>query len=354
MHKTPYDLIKNRAVSRRDFLKTSSMGTLALAAAGGFPGKTLAAFDSPAQTKSKVILIQHSDVIDAAGRIQTPLVQKMIDKAVIAFSGESSLKEAWGKYFTSEDVVGLKVNTLGLTEVQGMDYVQHFSVVTKAVASGLKQVGIKEENMIVWDRSDEELTQAGFSINRESGGMRVMGNKTSRRGSEGRFNPKSYPVGANSSRVSAILADMCTSMVSIPVVKTHGNSAFTCSLKTHYGTIDNPREFHPNNCTNPGIPEVNTIPIIRERQKLIVCDAMMAAIEGGPRWNRRFTKPYGGILVGTDPVAIDTIAVKILDGIRAKEEMEPIALKAVHIPLSAELGVGTNNPSNIELIELTI
>jgi len=354
MKKTPAEPIEKKLVSRRDFIKRTSLGTLALAVAGDLPGKALSPFKSGAGPKSKVILIQNSKVIDAAGRIQQPLVQKMIDKAVIAFSGESNLADAWKKYYSAEDVVGLKVNTLGLTELQGMDFVQHFSGVTQAIASGLKKAGVKEENMIVWDRSDEELTQAGFTINRESNAMRILGNKKSRRGSEGLFNSKSYPVGQSSSRVSSILADMCTSMVNIPVVKTHSNAAFTCSLKNHYGTIDNPREFHPNNCTNPGIPEINTIPIIRERQKLIVCDAMMAAIEGGPRWNRRFTKPYGGILVGTDPVALDTIAVKILDEIRAKDDMDPIFSKAIHIPLSAELGIGTNNPDNIELVKLTV
>lgn len=354
MKKTPAEPIVKKMVSRRDFIKKTSLGTLALAVTGDLAGKALSPFTPGAGTKSKVILIQNSKVIDAAGRIQQPLVQKMIDKAVITFSGESTLADAWKKYYSAEDVVGLKVNSLGLTELQGMDFVQHFPGVTQAIVSGLKKAGVKEENMIVWDRSDEELTQAGFTINREPNAMRIMGNKKSRRGSEGQFNPKSYPVGQSSSRVSSILADMCTSMINIPVLKTHSNAAFTCSLKNHYGTIDNPREFHPNNCTNPGIPEINTIPIIRERQKLIVCDAMMAAIEGGPRWNRRFTKPYGGILVGTDPVALDTIAVKILDEIRAKEKMDPITAKAIHIPLSAELELGTNNMDNIDLVKLTV
>jgi uncharacterized protein (DUF362 family) len=161
-------------------------------------------------------------------------------------------------------------------------------------------------------------------------------------------------VGKSSSRVCSILADQCTSLINIPVPKTHGGSTFTGSLKNHYGTIDNPSELHPNSCTNPGIPEVNTIPMIRDKQKLIICDAMLVAIEGGPRWNRRFTKSYGGILVGTDPVAIDTIALKILDEKRAEDGMDPIAPHARHIPLSAELGLGTDNPDNIELLKLEL
>jgi hypothetical protein len=241
-----------------------------------------------------------------------------------------------------------------MADLQGMDYAQHFSAVTTAIVAGLKTTGVREENMIVWDRSDEELIQAGFTINRDPKAMRIMGNKTKRRGSDAKFNPKAYPVGTNSSRVCSILADQCTALVNIPVPKTHGSATFTGALKNHYGTIDNPRELHPNSCTSPGIPEVNAIPMIRDKQKLIVYDAMMMAIESGPRWRRRFTKPYGGILVGTDPVAIDTIAVKILDEKRIEEGMDPIASDVRHLPLSAELGLGTNNIDNIELLKIAV
>jgi hypothetical protein len=330
------------------------MGAIALAMAGDLSANVLSPFEAATGSKSKVVLIRHDKVIDEAGRIQSPLVQKMLDKAVTSFSGENTPVDAWSKYFSADDVVGLKVNSLGVMDLRGMDYLQHFHEVTNAIVNGLKKAGVKEENLIVWDRSDEELTQAGFTINRDPSAMRIMGNKKSRRGREGQFNPKSYPVGESSSRVCSILADLCTSMINIPIPKTHSRSAFTCSLKNHYGSIDNPGSFHPNSCTNPGIPEVNAIPLIGDKQKLIICDAMLVAIEGGPRWRRRFTKPYGGILVGTDPVAIDAIAAKILDEMRTKEGMDPNASRALHIPLSAELGLGTNNMDNIELVKLTL
>jgi uncharacterized protein (DUF362 family) len=354
MKKNTLNFSGREVVSRRDFLKRTSIGAITLAMAGDLSSNVPSPFQTASGSKSKVVLVHHSKVIDETGLIQQPLVQKMIDKAVIAFSGENTLADAWSKYFTADDIVGLKVNSLGVMDLRGKDFLQHYPAVTNAIASGLKKAGVKEENLIVWDRSEEELSQAGFTINHESTAMRIIGTKKNRHGPEGQFNPKSYSVGKSSSRVSSILADICTSMINIPIPKTHSTSAFTCSLKNHYGSIDNPRDFHSNLCTNPGIPEVNTIPMIRDKQKLIVCDAMLMAIEGGPRWNRRFTKPYGGILVGTDPVAIDAIAAKILDELRAEEGMDPIASRARHIPLSAKLGLGTDKMDNIELVKLTV
>ncbi len=354
MKKNNVNFSRRKTVSRRDFLKRTSVGAMGFAMTGKLLSNVLSPLKTASGSVSKVVLVHHSKVIDETGLIQQPLVQKMIDKAVIAFSGENTLADAWNKYFSADDVVGLKVNSLGVMDLRGMDFLQHFHEVPIAIVNGLKQAGLKEKNFIIWDRSDEELAQAGFTINRDPSAMRIMGNKKSRQGREGQFNPKSYPVGESSSRVCSILADHCTSMINIPIPKTHSTSTFTCSLKNHFGTIDNPRSFHPDSCTNPGIPEVNAIPVIRDKEKLIVCDAMLVAIEGGPRWNRRFTKPYGGILVGTDPVAIDTIAAKILDDMRTKEGMDPIASSTNHISLSAELGLGTNNMDNIEMVKLNL
>ena len=76
----------------------------------------------------------------------------------------------------------------------------------------------------------------------------------------------------------------------------------TGSIKNHFGSIDNPREFHPNNATNPGIPEINVIPVIRDKQKLIIADALLCVFDGGPRWNRDKICVNNEIIIGTDPV----------------------------------------------------
>lgn len=340
--------------TRRQFIKQTAL-TAAGLAAGARAGSAFSGFlKGPfSPEKSKVVLVRNKAVVDAAGKVQNDLLQSMLDKAITAFTGQSSVSDSWRKFIAPEDVVGLKINTLGCQDVRGTDYTQHFSAVIGAVAAGLRKSGIADKNIVVWDRSEEEMKEAGLTIQSDPGSMRFIANKVSRRDA-GDYAAATYPVGSQSSRVSRILAEVCTSMINIAVPKTHGGAVFTCSLKNHYGTVDNPNRMHGNNCTNPGIPEVNAIPIIRQKQKLIVGDALLIVTESGPRWDRRFIRPFGGVLIGTDPVAVDAVALDILDGLRKADGMEPIAPRVPHIALAEQLGLGKSRLADIDLVTINV
>jgi uncharacterized Fe-S center protein len=77
-------------------------------------------------------------------------------------------------------------------------------------------------------------------------------------------------------------------------------------------------------------------------------------IEGGPRWNRRFIRPFGGLLVGTDPVAVDAVAVGLMDELRKAEGMEPLAPRVPHIGLAEQLGLGRSKPADIDLVTASV
>jgi uncharacterized protein (DUF362 family) len=360
MNKRPSEIDGVAGLPRRQFLKQSALAAAGLAV--GAPllqagirrlGPALRTVPAAA-AKSKVVWIHSSKVIDAAGRVEAPLLQEMLDKALTEFTGRGSIADAWRQFVKPEDIVGLKLNTLGLSSIRGMDYVQHFPAMVAALSSGLQKAGIKEKNLVVWDRSGEEMKDAGFILQSDPGSIRYMANKNGMRDREGNYNPDRHPVGSKSSRLSAIWTDVCTAVINVPVPKTHGQAAFTNALKMHYGTIDNAFEFHANGCTKPGIAEVNAIPIIRQKQKLVVSDALLMAIEAGPRWDRRFIRPAGGLLVGTDPVAVDAAALMLLDEKRAADGMEAIAPRVAHIALAEELGLGNARLENIDLVKIDL
>jgi len=340
--------------SRRKFLKQIAAGTIGIS----FADKLSPAFASlpfPEDVpKSKVVLVKHSSVIDAEGKINQALIQEMINKGMTTLSGKSTIKDSWGQYFSSKELVSLKVNTLGVSNLQGTDFMQHFTGVSDAILNGLKEINVPDKNLLIWERSDEELVNGGYGIQREEGKMRIMGTRELRKGENEGFHPEAFPVGEKSTRVHSFITDLSTSYINVPVLKSHGIAGLTASLKNHYGSIDNPREFHDNNATNPGIPEINAIPPIRVKQKLIVADALLGVFDGGPRWNRDKIWPYGGLIFGTDPVAVDTIMFNILEAKRAEEGLESIEPKAVHLQLSEELGLGTHNSDNIDLIEINL
>lgn len=342
-------------ISRRTFVRRSAAGALGLALADGLLAEAASARKSTTPFTSKVVLVRDSRVIDASGVVQQPLVQEMLDRALTTFTGKATIGDAWREFVRPDDTIGLKLNGNSVPQLRGSELVSHFPGLTSAMLSGFEQAGIGKENVVLWDRSDEEVAAMGHALQKDSGALRALGTRESRRGGGGPgFSSESFAVGSGSSKVSAIASDMCTALINLPVLKDHSTTGVTGALKNHYGSIDNPNRYHGNRGTNPGIAEVNAIPVIRAKERLIVFDALLGVFNGGPRWQRQFIWPYGGVLVGTDPVAMDQIALTIIDEKRRQEGLDPLAHQVPSLEAAEALGLGTRNRDQIELEEITL
>ncbi len=344
-------------ITRREFIERSTSGALGVTLGAGLaadPSKPEVKKEPP--KKSRVVLVRHPKVIDSAGAVQKPLLMEMLDTALTRFTGNTSVADSWGEFLKKEDSIGLKVNPLGLNSIEGTPAVSHFTCMTEVLIASCGKAGLKEKQFLIWDRSEEELKRGGFAIQKEAGKLRVMGTKEARKSETGiGFGTESFPVGEKSTRLTKILTELTSATINIPVLKHHRLSGVTGSLKNNYGSIDNAREFHENFCTGPGIPEINAVPAIRDTQRLVIADALLGVYEGGPRWNRDVMWAYGGILVGTDPVAVDRVLLTILNEKRNAEEMEPIGEShARHLELSEKLGLGMSRLDGIELVKVDL
>lgn len=344
-------------IPRREFLKRTALGTMGVAIAHPLMKGPLSSQSSV--SGSKVVLVRHPEVIFADGTVQRPLLKQMIRRALTEFSREKSLAGAWSRFVSPNQTVGIKLNTLGLSRIRSSRLIDHYDAVTSVLTEELKTAGVDEKNLIVWDRSDDELMNAGLKIQKDPGKIRVMGVIGSRRqrGSDGvaeYYHPKEYLLGEKKVKLCRLLTDQCDALISVPLLKHHQNAGVTGALKSHFGTIDNPMQFHATGCVNPGIPELNAIPVIRKKQKLIIADCLMGLFHGGPWWDPRYAWPYGGIIVGTDPVALDTVLLNIMDEKRTSQGMVPISESIRQLKLSEQLGLGTSDLNKINLKTIKI
>lgn len=343
----------NLKSSRRKFLKKSSLSILGLSFMGAMPN--LSHLNAILKNKSKVVLVKHSKVINAEGEVNNVLLDEMLERALATFSGENSSVQLWKKLFTPQEIIGLKVNTLGLSSIEKSIGVNHYGAVINSILKSASKATLKSENFIVWDRSSDELRSAGLTVQKENGKTRIFGTTESYKSDTTGLFSDPIKVGDKTTTITKILTETCNALINVPVLKDHQSAGFTGALKNHYGTISNPRDFHANNCTNPGIPEINALPEIRNKQKLIIADALIGVFSGGPRWNRSYMWPFGGILVGLDPVAIDRVMLDIINEKRKMEGMPIISDNtAKHIQLSAELGLGSSSLEDIELIKIEL
>ncbi len=342
-------------ISRRNFLKTSVAGASGIVLSGGImPGFSNFATAASSKTVSKVVIATSKNVIGQSDNIDGSTLQRMVDKAILELSGEKNLLVAWKTFFKPEDIIGLKLNCNGFMSYRGANFAKSYYELTGALFNSLNSGGIPEKNAIIFDRSDQELEDLGYTIQKEPGAMRIMGTTKMRRSQEDGYSEKTYPVGYRSSRVSKIITEECTALINMPILKSIRSTGITASLKNHYGSIDNPGSFHSFGCTKPGIPEVNAIPVIRDKQKLIIANCLFGQYHKGPRWQKNYVWPEGRIIMGTDPVAVDTVMLGILDRKRKEKGRGSIASKAKYLKLSDKLGLGTCDMKKIETIQIEV
>jgi len=131
---------------------------------------------------------------------------------------------------------------------------------------------------------------------------------------------------------AALTSDL---IVGVPTMRRHALSGATLSLKNMYGTVSTTqRNIIHKKSLYWGLAEINKV----LRPGLIVMDGINASADGT-------LYPFGLIIVGDDPVAVDTIA-------SMRMGWEPGELE--HIRYAHELGVGEMNPEKIELLGVSI
>jgi uncharacterized protein (DUF362 family) len=331
--------------TRRDFLKDCAIGALA---AGAAP-LAFAHDVNPAsanQSKSKVVIARDAALYGSGVNPEAARVEKLLDRAMQTFSDSSDPVAPWKKLFKPNEVVGLKVNTIA-----GPGLSTHV-VLVEAICERLKQAGIKPANIVVWDRTNGELERAGFSLSNDPNRVRIVGTDSKDIG----YDETVLSYGVVKTRLSNLLTRTCDAMINVPILKNHSFAGVTLALKNMYGVNHDPDKLHANNCC-PAVADINMLPPIRNKFRLIVADAMTGCFEGGPGFKPQYAWKYNGIMVASDPVAIDYTAWQIIERKRAERGLKPLAdagtpANYIAVAADAQHRLGTNDPNRIVLREV--
>jgi uncharacterized protein (DUF362 family) len=331
--------LRNR--SRRNFLTRCLTGAVAMGAAGlRAPGEAPAA-----AAKSRMVVARDPLLRSSGSTIDSRRLETLLDRAMQAlFNTHENSTAVWRRIAGADDSVSLKVNTLG-----GRGIATNVDLVA-AVCERLQQAGVPARNILVWDRDSEEMERAGFRI--VIGGDRVQCFGTDRVGYEDDLSAW----GSVGSRFSKILTRSSNVLINMPVLKDHDGAGVTIALKNMYGTIHNPNKYHPNGC-DPYVADLNMLPEIRSRMKLVICDATTAMYEGGPGFKPEHSWKSNGLLVAQDAVALDFTGWQMIE--RKRAEMGLKTLEAEQRPpryiataADSEHGLGHCDPARIAVVEI--
>ncbi len=245
------------------------------------------------------------------------------------------------RLFRPSDVVGIKVNCIA-----GKGLSTHSELVSILVR-WLQEAGVPPRNIVVWDRTDRDLTAAGFELNRGASGVRVLGTNED-------YDWKPREWGPNGSCFPRMLVESMTALINVPVLKDHDLAGASLGMKNWYGAIHNPNKCHEDGC-NPFIPHLAAFPLIREKLRLTVVDGLTGQCHGGPGRSPKWAWPYQGILASSDPVAVDAVGIRILEERRREVELGSLESEKRAprwLAEASKLGLGESDIGRIRVEEV--
>lgn len=239
--------------------------------------------------------------------------------------------------------VGIKINAIA-----GKPLTTHPRVAF-ALAESLSDIGCRREDIVIWDRTGHELQEAGYRLNPGPSGYRIFG--TDARGVGYRTELTSHlHIG---SRFSRIQSDWCDISISLALLKDHGLAGITAGMKNYFGAIHNPNKYHDRNC-NPYVAEVFDSPPVRKRHRLTILDALRVQYHRGPAYHPRWASPFGALIFGVDPVAVDRVGWSIVETLRAEAGLPSLqeeGREPVYLATAERMGLGSASLAEIEVIE---
>lgn len=329
--------------NRREFLKEMAASAAVLGAECRFVFGEQAA---DATGRSRVVIVTDPHLRDQGPAPSEQRVAAMLDRAMQTWFRARDPMGPWQQLVRRGQIVGLKVNTIagkGLSTSV---------VLVDAICRRLQQAGIRAGDIIVWDRTSRELQAAGYSVFTDPAHVRCCGTD-----SVG-YELADAVWGSSRTRFSKLLTQ-CDVVINVPILKNHRMSGVTMAMKNMFGVIENPNEHHGDGSCDPCIADLNMHREIRSKVRFVIGDLMTSIYHGGPGFRPEYTWNYNGLMVGSDPVALDYTGWQIIERKRAEMRMNTLAQagmppRYIATAADAKHRLGTNDPSRIELIQTSL
>jgi hypothetical protein len=287
--------VEERMITRRDFLRAAAGTAMAATLGSGILE------EARSEAAAKVILIRNAEVLGDQGKIQGEILQRMLDEAVRSLLGTNGPLEAWQKLIKSSDIVGIKSNSwYRLPTPKELEV---------AIKRRLLDVGVAGKNIDIDDRG-------------------VLNNQVFLK---------------------------ATALVNVRPLRTHHWAGVGTCLKNYIQFVPDPPAYHDEGCSPLG--KIWTYPIVKGKTRLNILSALTPQFygRGANFFDRRYVWPYQGLIVGTDPVAVDAIGTHLLQTKRIAFFGEDRALDVppIHIMVADKTyHLGVSDLSRIQLTKL--
>jgi hypothetical protein len=338
----------------------------------------------PGHYPGAVVSVRSDHALDGSThQTNAEVVREMMARGMCAMTSTREPRDAWRRFFTPSDIVGIKVNCGGHPHV-----VSDHAIVAETVRR-LMDVGVPATQIFIYERFQQQLDEVNYAPSLPSGVRIVAAEFANEYVDSSGYDPATYVeadlFGEEDTRsnMMRLVSQRLTKIVNIPNVKDHGAAGATGCLKNiAYGSFSNVARTHyrGRSDTYSFVGTLASVEPLRSRTVLQIMDGLRGVWHGGPfaRTDRFVFYPQR-IFFGTDPVAIDRLALDIVDEKRKTEgaisiwDRSPAYLKTDdtaardldpnvnilirepgHVEYASRLGLGVYDRAHIKVQEVIV
>jgi uncharacterized protein (DUF362 family) len=295
------------------------------------------------------------------------VVREMVNRLILAVTGQSDVAKAWASLVSPEDRIGIKICAAG-----GDLFTTHHDIVN-AIVDGLVAAGHSRNSIIVWDRSLGGIKGAGYRPGMDGFQLKSI---VPREGYDAKTVLSAPIIGklvwgdfeyagditkgpilsdndytSNVSHFSKILSNEVTKVINVPIMSiSETNGIAGCIYNMTIPNIDNWRRFAQGSRFGAeSLAEVYANPIIAKKVVFNLMDGLIAQYAGGPQPQPNYAVHHATLYASRDPVALDATALKRLEEWRARGSLREIGPQAAYVDFASQLGLGNSAPNRIEL-----
>ncbi|MCG3160316.1 MAG: hypothetical protein JMDDDDMK_01385 [Acidobacteria bacterium] len=288
------------------------------------PYKSAATPGMPGPYPGKVVSVKSAKCLSEDGRkINGEVVREMMERGMRALTGDAKTIDSWRRFFTPDDVVGIKVNAGGRPWV-----ISSHDIVAETIRN-LMEVGVKPQQIYIYERFQNQLDQANYAPRVPQGVNIIAAERANVRGDNLSYDPKVYVeadfFGEDDTRSNMfrLVSQKLTKIINIPNMKDHGATGVTGCLKNiAYGSFSNVARTHFKGLTHTKtfVGTLAAVEPMRSKTVLQIMDGLRGVWHGGPfAPTLRYVFFPKTIQFATDPVAIDRLLLDIIDDERKRQ-----------------------------------
>jgi len=291
---------------------------------------------------------------------QPTVVQQMVRRGILQWTGKKDLKAAWLSVVSANDVVGLKIYS-----VPGA-YSGTRPAVVEAVVQGLLLAGLPSSNIVIWDKHLVDMRMAGYTALADRYRVRLLGSADS--GYDEKVAYTNNPLigtlvagdlefdlhGKTSGRnsyVSKLVTSNLTKIISIAPLLNH-NMAGVCGhlYSPAMGSVDNTARFEFSaQRLAQAVPEIYALPSLGDHVALNITDALICQYQGEQVSLLQYSTELNQIWISKDPLALDVLAIQELDRERQSRNLDSHGDNPDLYQNAALLELGVGDPAKVRL-----